>query len=45
MLNEMLCNTTGEYPTTCDQRIPLLTMACKGTPHESTGVSAIKFMV
>lgn len=43
-LNEMLCTTTRENPLTWDQRIPLLTMAYRGTPHESTGFSP-NFMV
>ena len=43
-LNEMLCATTGEHPTTWDQRIPLLMLAYRGTQHELTGFSP-HFMV
>ena len=43
-LNEMLCTTTRESPLTWDKRIHLLTMAYRGTPHESTGFSP-NFMV
>ena len=43
-LNEMICTTTEESPLTWDRRIPLLTMAYRGTPHESTGFSP-NFMV
>ena len=43
-LNEMLCTTARENPLTWDQRIPLLMMAYRGTPHESTGFSP-NFMV
>ena len=43
-LNEMLCTTVKESPFTWDKRIHLLTMAYRGTPHESTGFSP-NFMV
>ena len=43
-LNEMLCTTVKESPLTWDKRIHLLTMAYRGTPHESTGFSP-NFMV
>ena len=38
-LNEMLCTTAKENPLTWDKRVHLLTMAYRGTPHESTGFS------
>ena len=43
-LNEMLCTTGHENPLTWDKRVHLLTMAYRGTPHESTGFSP-NFMV
>ena len=43
-LKEMLCTTIRENPLTWDQRIPLLTMAYRGTPHKSTMFSQ-NFMV
>ena len=36
-LNEMLCTPVGEHSQAWDQVLPLLTMAYRGTPHESTG--------
>ena len=38
-LNEMICTTTRECPMSWDKRISLLTMAYRGTVHESTGFS------
>jgi len=43
-LNEMICTTVKEGPVTWDKRVHLLTMAYRGTPHESTGLSP-NFMV
>ena len=43
-LNEMICTTVTESPLTWDKRVHLLTMAYRGTPHESTGFSP-NFMV
>jgi transposase InsO family protein len=43
-LNEMICTSVGENPNTWDQRLHLLTMAYRSTPHESTGFSP-NFMV
>ena len=43
-LNEMICTTVRECPLTWDKRVHLLTMAYRGTPHESTGFSP-NFMV
>jgi len=43
-LNEMICTTVREGSLTWDKRVHLLTMAYRGTPHESTGFSP-NFMV
>ena len=38
-LNEMLCSSAKENPQSWDKYVPLLAMAYRATPHESTGFS------